>query len=1312
MLPSTGYFKAINCPFYESGTCDRPYCHFKHSKRDVGVTAETSEAVESGTAGQVQESKSCTMVSSGSDVLQKLVTEAVKKVLANQDATNGDKFSCQNVVSQVVEGLTPTLTSGSSDTLDTVATNTTEKRVDPSTSLTKPVPCVYNPTPIAELKKRHIPIVSYMPTRESRVAVKRKCSPDGTKPWLARGCEAVEPPRTGEIKYKPTVITNSEIRDATHSYVPTYKSESASTYFYNDESSNDYLFKLREPYYPKCKKRREEYVPKKVKAPLKTSDGSNKSALDTFEGSFDTMGEASVHPKSISTIPSSESFQYPRLDVEPKFSDDDDVDNDDEDGGDFGGGEDKDEADDENEGKEEDNDGNDRKVNKIVSENADRIPVEGNEVYGNVRRLERLNKGHDAVVDTWPKINVVKERDGDDDKRNCNGKISRNSNVSKQEESLREESTKLLASEGKKVAGVNSDREHKRRDKSKEKNVKSRDSSHKRYKEKHDSNDTSRSASHSRSKSRSRARHDKEKESKDAKRDRDKSRHKDHKKHKSKEKERERGETRHRTSKRDKREEDYQESGKRDERESKNRSGSPRRQERVEKRNCESNHSKTNRKSDDRTSGRFRAHTDHKKRKCSTDRSASDDEDEENSNNRNSIVDVDLTFSTSDSDHDVQEECLKIFQEYQVSERPKTTEASKESSLSIHEKEHSEEVGRKRVAHPSAAVCVTRHTGVNQQGKKLINPQQKMYERWRLMREALVKKTTSASGGVGDGGSSCWVGGGGEEGEGGGGGGDEGTGDNCDIDINASTGIDHDGDRDGEDNGSSSNSNVTKDVPRNSVETRRNRCNNELKLNGGNGRVRIAHVPYGKSLAIEGKKMKEKAIKLTETKVTDNQKTAAQTAKSGLRIAHVPQVIPQLIRPEPLQVATQKFPLNVRQYYVNMMHDICVSIYTNAEDAAQRAVKEEHACHERCKALAVYKNSCMLAAHRLKKEIEQNQSATATTSGNSVVSHEAVLAGKTKGSWSVIKTKKCVTDFKGVALYGMLKKWIMTEQQLRDNGFPRPHPDGQKGRAKVYVINSRNQSVLSKVPNERICCRCGQTYMINKYGFALQPQNCIYHWGRKFTIRGEGKYSCCQQYGSATGCCVAKTHVWDYTDYENLRGYVKTLSKGTPAEEQGVYALDCEMCYTTQGLELTRITIIDEDCNVVYEALVKPQNPIIDYNTRFSGITEESMKDVTTTLLDVQATILTMFSDKTILVGHSLESDFKSLRLLHDTVVDTSVMFPHKNGYPQKRALKNLCSEYLRKLIQNDVGGHDSKEDAMACMELILWKAKEEAKLQ
>lgn len=100
-----------------------------------------------------------------------------------------------------------------------------------------------------------------------------------------------------------------------------------------------------------------------------------------------------------------------------------------------------------------------------------------------------------------------------------------------------------------------------------------------------------------------------------------------------------------------------------------------------------------------------------------------------------------------------------------------------------------------------------------------------------------------------------------------------------------------------------------------------------------------------------------------------------------------------------------------------------------------------------------------------------------------------------------------------------------------------------QGRVKVYATNLRQQPVLSKVPNERICIRCGKPYMVDLQGLAIQPQNCIYHWGRKFTFRGESKYSCCQQYGSADGCCDAKTHVWDYTDYENLRGYIKTLPR-------------------------------------------------------------------------------------------------------------------------------------------------------------------------
>ena len=34
MLPSTGYFKTLSCPFFEMGFCERPACHFKHRKRE------------------------------------------------------------------------------------------------------------------------------------------------------------------------------------------------------------------------------------------------------------------------------------------------------------------------------------------------------------------------------------------------------------------------------------------------------------------------------------------------------------------------------------------------------------------------------------------------------------------------------------------------------------------------------------------------------------------------------------------------------------------------------------------------------------------------------------------------------------------------------------------------------------------------------------------------------------------------------------------------------------------------------------------------------------------------------------------------------------------------------------------------------------------------------------------------------------------------------------------------------------------------------------------------------------------------------
>lgn len=73
---------------------------------------------------------------------------------------------------------------------------------------------------------------------------------------------------------------------------------------------------------------------------------------------------------------------------------------------------------------------------------------------------------------------------------------------------------------------------------------------------------------------------------------------------------------------------------------------------------------------------------------------------------------------------------------------------------------------------------------------------------------------------------------------------------------------------------------------------------------------------------------------------------------------------------------------------------------------------------------------------------------------------------------------------------------------------------------------------------------------------------------------------------------------------------------------------------------------------------------------------------MTRNLREVQAVLLSMFSAKTILIGHSLESDLKALKLIHSVVVDTSVLFPHKMGPPKKRALKTLCIDHLKRIIQ------------------------------
>lgn len=260
--------------------------------------------------------------------------------------------------------------------------------------------------------------------------------------------------------------------------------------------------------------------------------------------------------------------------------------------------------------------------------------------------------------------------------------------------------------------------------------------------------------------------------------------------------------------------------------------------------------------------------------------------------------------------------------------------------------------------------------------------------------------------------------------------------------------------------------------------------------------------------------------------------------------------------------------------------------------------------------------------------------------------------------------------------------------------------------------------------DEKKCVRCGQGFFVMVDGEYLTQEKCVYHWGKLQRVFGtnangvvsvRSEFNCCKGKKNSKGCSTARLHVWNGVSAGvngPLEGFVKTKPRKSSSGDEncGVYSIDCEMCYTTQGLELTKITLVAADGRTVYDSYVKPENPIIDYNTRFSGITAKDLKkgNAAKSLKDVQNDLMNFINSDTILIGHGLENDLKALKLIHSTVIDTSVIFPHYYGLPYKRSLRSLVNSFLKRDIQSC--GHDSFEDAKACMELMLWRVKKDFK--
>ncbi|KAM9586495.1 apoptosis-enhancing nuclease [Trichechus inunguis] len=166
-------------------------------------------------------------------------------------------------------------------------------------------------------------------------------------------------------------------------------------------------------------------------------------------------------------------------------------------------------------------------------------------------------------------------------------------------------------------------------------------------------------------------------------------------------------------------------------------------------------------------------------------------------------------------------------------------------------------------------------------------------------------------------------------------------------------------------------------------------------------------------------------------------------------------------------------------------------------------------------------------------------------------------------------------------------------------------------------------------------------------------------------------------------------------------------------------AIDCEMVGTGpcgRVSELARCSVVSYHGDVLYDKYIRPEMPIVDYRTRWSGITQQHMHKAIPFQV-AQKEILKLLKGK-VVVGHALHNDFRALKYVHprsqtrDTTYVPSLLSPPGLHSRARVSLKDLALHLLHKKIQVGQCGHSSVEDAMTAMELyrlveVPWEQQE-----
>ncbi|CAG8961715.1 hypothetical protein HYFRA_00006255 [Hymenoscyphus fraxineus] len=133
---------------------------------------------------------------------------------------------------------------------------------------------------------------------------------------------------------------------------------------------------------------------------------------------------------------------------------------------------------------------------------------------------------------------------------------------------------------------------------------------------------------------------------------------------------------------------------------------------------------------------------------------------------------------------------------------------------------------------------------------------------------------------------------------------------------------------------------------------------------------------------------------------------------------------------------------------------------------------------------------------------------------------------------------------------------------------------------------------------------------------------------------------------------------------------------------------------------------------VLINKYISPPEKITTMRTSIHGISRTTLNTAIqrgTALAGwpaARAELWKFIDEKTILIGHALEHDLNSLRLIHPRIVDSGVLVRNIVGCTV--GLKVLCGELVGIGIRRNKGGvHDCLEDVWATREVVLFCTRE-----